>query len=343
MPLCSGLCFMVHRSGADQGPAAGRDPPTDPRTRMIHTEGLTKKFGDLTAVDSVSVDVEEGEVFGLLGPNGAGKTTMVRMLSSLISRTKGTAVVAGCSLGDEAEELRLRSRIGLLPENVGLYEASSAYQNLEYFGRLHRVETSTLRGNIERLLRLMGLWEKRDVPVASFSKGMKQKVAIARALIHDPVLLFLDEPTANLDPEAAKTVRDFILDLKKEDRTIFLNTHNLDEAQRICDRVAILRTNLLTVGSPDELKSRLWGTRTVLRLDQVSGPVEAAVRAKAGSRRVVVEGDSIIVEVTDPDMENPPLAEAAITAGGRLRQLSQLSPSLEDVYLKLIHQGGPLT
>ena len=224
---------------------------------MIHAEGLTKRFGELTAVDRVSLDVEDGEVFGFLGPNGAGKTTMVRMLASLISKTSGTAEVAGCEIGKEPDELRLRGRIGVLPENVGLYESTSAYQNLEYFGRLHRVEPVTLRKNIERLLRMMELWEKKDLPMATFSKGMKQKVAIARTLVHDPILLFLDEPTANLDPEAAKTVRDVILELKKEKRTIFLNTHHLDEAQRICDRVGILRTQLLTIGTVDRTAVRV--------------------------------------------------------------------------------------
>ncbi len=308
---------------------------------MIHTEGLTKRFDTLVAVDGVSLEVDEGEVFGLLGPNGAGKTTIVRMLASLISRTSGTAEVAGCTLGQEAEELRLRSRIGLLSENVGLYESNSPYENLEYYGRLQRVEATALRRNIERLLRMMELWDQRNRPVATFSKGMKQKVAIARALVHDPILLFLDEPTANLDPEAAKTVRDFILELKKEARTIFLNTHNLDEAQRICDRVGIVRTRLLTVGSPQELKTRIWGSRTILRLERVTEPIASAVREWLGGRRVEVAGDSLIVDVKDPDQENPEIAQAVIGAGGRLRQLSQLSPSLEDVYLRLVHQEEP--
>src|SRR5580658_3837882 len=178
---------------------------------MIHAQGLTKRFGTLTAVDQLSLDIDEGEVFGFLGPNGAGKTTTVRMLAALISKTSGRAEVAGLEIGNESDELKIRQRIGVLPENVGLYESTSAYQNLEYFGRLHRVDPATLRTNIERLLRMMNLWEKKDDPVSTFSKGMKQKVAIARTLVHDPILLFLDEPTANLDPEAAKMVRDVIL------------------------------------------------------------------------------------------------------------------------------------
>jgi ABC-2 type transport system ATP-binding protein len=310
---------------------------------MIHTEGLTKHFGDLVAVDHVSLDIHEGEVFGFLGPNGAGKTTTVRMLAGLISKSGGTAEVADCEVGLPADALRLSRRIGLLPENVGLYENSTAYQNLDYFAKLYGLGEVERRRSIERLLRMMELWDKRNVPVASFSKGMKQKVALARALVHDPILLFLDEPTANLDPEASKMVRDLILELKKERRTIFLNTHHLDEAQRVCDRVGILRTRLLTVGSPDELRNRVWGSRTVLRLEQVSDAIVAAVRTVVGSRRVEISADSLIIEVQDPDQENPKFAEAVIRAGGRLRQLSQLSPTLEDAYLRLLHEPGSST
>lgn len=308
---------------------------------MIHAENLTKQFGSLTAVDHVSLDVEEGEVFGFLGPNGAGKTTTVRMLASLISKTSGTAEVAGCEVGKESDGLKLRHRIGILPENVGLYDNNTAYQNLEYIGRLHGMDSATLRTNIERLLRTLDLWEKRDLPLGTFSKGMKQKVAMARALVHDPVPLFLDEPTANLDPEAAKTIRDIILGLKKEKRTIFLNTHNLDEAQRICDRVGILRTRLLTIGSPRELELTLSGNRTIVRLERASEGIADAVRSRLPGRKVEVSGDQLLVEVTDPDRENPVIAEAVITAGGRIRQLAQLSTSLEEVYLKLVHEGEP--
>ena len=308
---------------------------------MIRAEGLTKQFGNVTAVEDLTLDVRDGEVFGFLGPNGAGKTTTVRMLTSLISKTRGSAEVAGCNIGNPEEELRLRHQIGLLPENVGLYEGLSAYENLAYFGRLNRVEPARLAQNIERLLRMLELWERREDAVATFSKGMKQKVAIARALVHDPVLLFLDEPTANLDPEAAKTVRDFILELKREKRTIFLNTHHLDEAERICDRVGILRTELLSVGSPSELKSQIWGSRTRVRVAPLTDGIVAAIRTRLPGRDVQVEGDSILVTVQKPDEDNPSIAEAVLSAGGRLLELTQVSASLEDVYLKLVREGGP--
>jgi len=310
---------------------------------VIDVENLSKRFGEVTAVEGLTFHVEEGEIFGFLGPNGAGKTTTVRMLATLISKTAGRAEVAGCEVGQEAEELKLRQRIGVLPENVGLYEGTSAYENLEYFGRLHRMDAATLRTNIERLLRMMDLWEKKDDPVSTFSKGMKQKVAIARTLVHDPILLFLDEPTANLDPEAAKMVRDTILELKKENRTIFLNTHNLDEAQRICDRVGILRTRLVTIGSVETLRSGFSRKRTAVRLQQASAGLVAAVRSRLGKEGVELSGDRLLVDVEDPARENPEIADAVVAAGGRIIELAQVSPSLEEIYLKLVHEEEAAT
>jgi len=195
---------------------------------MIETENLTRKFGDLVAVDNVTFKVNQGEVFGFLGPNGAGKTTAVRMLACLISETSGSAKIGDFEIGNRADRKKIRRMIGLLPENVGLYEAMSAYKNLDFYGRFYKLPRAKRDERIEYLLKMLGLWEKRDVAAGTFSKGMKQKLAIARALIHDPDVLFLDEPTANLDPEASKTVRDFIVELRKEKKTIFLNTHMLD-------------------------------------------------------------------------------------------------------------------
>jgi ABC-2 type transport system ATP-binding protein len=182
---------------------------------MIEVENLTRKFGEITAVDSLTFHVSEGEVFGLLGPNGAGKTTTIRMLCCLISRTSGDARIGGYRIGNGADSLAIRKLIGLVPDNIGLYEELKAHENLDYYGRLYECPEGERKEKIEYFLRLLDLWEKRDQPVSDFSKGMKQKVGIARALIHDPALLFFDEPTVNLDPVSAKVVRDFILKLKK--------------------------------------------------------------------------------------------------------------------------------
>jgi ABC-2 type transport system ATP-binding protein len=248
---------------------------------LIDAENLTRKFGDLTAVEDLTLHVEKGEVFGFLGPNGAGKTTTIRMLCCLISKTSGKASIAGYDVGDASDAKKIRKIIGLLPENVGLYEDLSAYKNLDFYGRLYKCAEEERTERIEYFLKLLELWDKRNQPAGAFSKGMKQKLAIARALIHDPQVLFLDEPTANLDPEASKTVRDFILELKKEKRTIFLNTHMLDEAERICDRVAVLKTKLLAVDTPEKLRESLWGRKTVIQLEHVNTAILAAVK-KAG-------------------------------------------------------------
>ena len=233
---------------------------------MIETENLTKKFGNLTAVDSVTFKVNDGEIFGFLGPNGAGKTTTVRMLCCLISKTSGSARVAGYEVGDGKDSLKIRKLIGLVPDNVGLYETLSVYDNLDFYGKFYDCTEAQRKESIPRFLKMLELWEKRDAAAGTLSKGMKQKLAIARALVHDPQVLFMDEPTANLDPEAAKTVRDFILELKKQKKTIFLNTHNLDEAQRICDRIGILNSRLRAIGSPEELEKSVRGVMTVVQV-----------------------------------------------------------------------------
>ena len=303
---------------------------------MIETESLTKKFGDLTAVDGVTFKVDEGEIFGFLGPNGAGKTTTVRMLTCLIAETAGRATIAGLDIGRSSDRTKIRRMVGLLPENVGLYEGMSAYKNLDYYARFYKLPEPLRKERIEYLLKTLGLWEKREVAAGTFSKGMKQKLAIARAVVHDPQVLFLDEPTANLDPEASKAVRDFILELKKEKRTIFLNTHMLDEADRICDRVGILKTRLVALGAPEELRESLYARITVVQLEAVSDSIVSAVRRLGIGKVDVAEGDRLLLSVKDPDRENPDIVHAIDGAGGRIRAVYQSNPSLEDVYLRLV-------
>ncbi len=304
---------------------------------MIETENLTKKFGDLTAVDGVTLRVEEGEVFGFLGPNGAGKTTTVRMLCCLISRTSGEARIAGYEVGKDADSLKIRKLIGLVPDNVGLYDDLSAYDNLDFYGKLYDYTEAQRRENILRLLTMLGLWEKKDAAAGTFSKGMKQKLAIARALVHDPQVLFMDEPTVNLDPESSKTVRDFILDLKKEKRTIFLNTHNLDEAQRVCDKIAILNTRLMVVGTPEELERSVSGRKTVIQLEKASDPIQVALR-KLPVGNMVVDGNRLTIDVTDPEKENVAVVDAIVRAGGHIQSVTVVGSTLEDAYLKLVRK-----
>ena len=300
-------------------------------------ENLTKKFDALTAVDGVTLRVDEGEVFGFLGPNGAGKTTTVRMLCCLISKTSGEARIAGYEVGNREDSLKIRKIIGLVPDNVGLYESLTAYDNLDFYGKLYDCSESQRKESIAVFLKMLDLWEKRDVPVATFSKGMKQKLAIARALVHDPQILFMDEPTANLDPEAAKTVRDFILELKNQRKTIFLNTHNLDEAQRICDRIAILNTTLRAVGTPEELERSVRGTVTVVQLEQLSDAVVNAVK-KLGFGDVSVDGNKLTIGVADPGRENASILDTIFRAGGRIQSVNVIGSTLEAAYLKLVRE-----
>ncbi len=304
---------------------------------MIETESLTKKFDGLTAVDALTFRVQDGEVFGLLGPNGAGKTTTVRMLCCLISKTSGEARIGDYVVGSDVDSPKIRKMIGLVPDNVGLYENMTAYDNLDFYGQLYDLAEADRRANIRRFLEMLGLWEKRDVAAGTFSKGMKQKLAIARALVHEPEVLFLDEPTANLDPESAKTVRDFLLELKKQKKTIFLNTHNLDEAQRVCDRIAILNTRLMALGSPAELEQSVGGRKTIVQLAQVTDAILDALR-KLSVVNLAVDGNRLIIDVADPEKENPAILRAIFEAGGVVQSASVSSSTLEDAYLKLVRE-----
>ena len=307
---------------------------------MIDTENLTRKFGNLTAVENVTLHVEKGEVFGFLGPNGAGKTTTVRMLCCLIGKTSGQASIGGYSINKEQDCLKIRKIVGFLPENVGLYDSLSAYRNLDFYGKLYEVPDGKRCENIERLLRLLGIWERREDAVGTFSKGTKQKIAIARALIHEPQVLFLDEPTANLDPEAAKTVRDFILNLKKEKTTIFLNTHNLDEAERLCDRIAILKTKLIAIDSPKNLERSLYNRKTIIHLDSITEKVLAAVKELDKVKNVKSSDNKLILDIDNPEQDNPAVVKAIVQAGGNVQFVTELRSTLEDVYLKLIREAS---
>ena len=309
---------------------------------MIEIESLTRKFGDVTAVDGLTLTIGEGEVFGLLGPNGAGKTTTIRMLAGLIGKTSGEAWVAGCRVGDPATARKLSSLIGLMPEEAGLYPDLSAARTLDFFGRLYQVNAGKRAERTERLLTMLDLWDRRDARVRTFSKGMKQRLTIARALINDPPVLFLDEPTANLDPEGAKTVRDFLLQLKQEKRTILLNTHQLAEAERVCDRVGIMHTRLVAVGTPDGLRSTAGdGTAarhaTAVQLAVVTDAVVAAARNAGHARTdVTVNGNTITIGVDKPERDNPQLVRAIVAAGGEIQFISGVVPTLEETYLRLL-------
>lgn len=300
---------------------------------MIHTEGLTRAFGERTAVDGLTLEVREGEILGLLGPNGAGKTTTVRMLACLLSPTRGRAWVAGHEVGENAQPIR--AAVGILTESPGFYKRLTVERNLRFFAELHRV--SSPRTAVQKHLERLGLWDRRGDAVATLSKGLRQRLALARALVHEPQVLFLDEPTAGLDPESARDVRRFIGELASERRTVLLCTHNLPEAEELCDRIAVLRTRLVALDSPDALKQRMSGSRVVVELANPR-PAFAGTLGLPFVRGATLGGSTLTVEVADPERDNPALVRRLVELGAEIRSVQRDERSLEDVYLELV--GG---
>ena len=299
---------------------------------VFETKDLTKKFGELTAVERLSISVKPGEVFGFLGPNGAGKTTTIRMLCALIKPTQGSARVAGYTLGSEDD--KIRRNVGILTESPGLYDRLSAERNLDFFAQLYSIED--VAGKVAQYLKMLGLWDRRHEAVGTFSKGMRQKLAIARALLHEPDVLFLDEPTSGLDPEAARLVHDFLEGLKREGRTIFITTHNLDEADRLCDRIAVFNRELLALDTPSALKLQLYGRAVVFHLTQPGEQFVERVTAFSFVESAEASENRILVRLDDPEVQNPALVRALVEAGAEIQFVGEIRKSLEDVYLQLV-------
>jgi len=299
---------------------------------IIITKNLTRTFGENLAVNQLSLAVDKGEVFGLLGPNGAGKTTTVRMLAALLVPTSGEAWVAGCQVG--VDDQGIRQKIGLLPEAPGLYDALTAEQNLAFYSEMYGVENKDRQ--IRRYLELLGLWNRRYEPVGTFSKGMRQKLAIARALLHEPEVLFLDEPTSGLDPQASRLVREFIAGLREEGRTIILTTHNLEEADRLCDRVAVISGHLLALDSPRELRRKLFGRKVVFHLLEANQRLANELEKFDFVTEAEVVENKILAAVDDPEEHNPLLIRTLVESGAEIQFVGELRRRLEDVYLELM-------
>jgi len=304
----------------------------------IVTEGLTKRFNSFTAVDNLSFEVGEGEIFGILGPNGAGKTTTIRMLACLLTPTEGTAFVGGFDIVDDS--LKVREMVGILTENPSLYDRLTAMENMEFFAEAYGVSDRQARSKkIRELLDFFDLWPRRDDKVGTYSKGMKQKLAIARALVHDPDVLLLDEPTSGLDPRSSKDIRDLMEELSRRDgQTILLCTHRLEDAERLCSRVMLINEGgMVTMGTTDELRSQIAGTPILkVRLGEVSEAVVDAVRSTEGVDEVVVDGTMLSVSVKDADGVTPYVVKHVVLAGGRVQSVEVHKPSLEEIYLKLV-------
>jgi len=308
-------------------------PDVGPALTVDH---LTKRFGERIAFEDLSFEVGRGEVFGFLGPNGAGKSTTVRTLGTLLAPTSGSATVAGLPLSPE-NGTEIRRRIAIMPDSPGLYLRLSVLENLECFADLYEVPSP--RERIDIALRAVGLADREHDPCGSLSKGLSQRVALARALLSDPEVLFLDEPTSGLDPVAARDVHELLVGLRGRGVTVFLTTHRLEEAERLCDRVAILNTTLLTIGRPADLRDRLFRTALEVRTLAALPSPDHVFGGLPGVSGWLQAGPGIYsVAVSDPAIAAPAVTRALVAAGADVLSIGEARHSLEDVYLELIDE-----
>ena len=309
---------------------------------MIHADGLVRDFdepGHVRAVDHLSFEVEAGEIYGLLGPNGAGKTTAMRLLSALLRPTSGEAIVAGYSVLDQPTEVR--AHVGILTEVPGLYTRLTPLEYLEFFAQIYGLEKPATR--IEEMLRLVGLWDRRRSVMRAFSKGMQQRVAIARTLVHDPPVLLFDEPTAALDPEAARSLRDYVRDLAiSRRRAVLLCTHNLFEAEQLCHRLSIVRAGRqIAEGTPTALKASA-SPMFVLKVRERSPLLLQRLSEVPAIEALSPDGAGVVTYRThDPTTANPLVIRAAVAAGADVVGLREEGLSLEEAYLRLMSAEAP--
>ncbi len=304
--------------------------------------GLTKNFDEIRAVDHMKLNIPKGSIYGLLGPNGAGKSTTIRLLCTLLRPDEGTAKVGGFDIIESP--VNVREITGVLPEegNHTLYPALSAYDNLDYFARLYEVPEEEIPERIEELLTFMGLWERKDDPAGELSTGNRQRLALCRALLHKPKVLLLDEPTSNLDPVAAKRVRELILSLsEKYEQTFFINSHNLGEVQRICDSIAIIdEGRIILSGNTNELRSKLQASQNFkLRVVDNLEKARSVAESKNYVTSVTKEADSLVLTIENPLENNSLLMESLLSAGIKIVEFAEEEASLEDLYLDTIKGG----
>lgn len=302
---------------------------------MIETENLSKQFGAKSVVENLTLQVAPGEVVAFLGPNGAGKTTTIRMLAGLIAASSGRAHVCGMDPAHEPE--RLHENIGLLTETPGFYEWMSGWQNLLFFGRFYPIDAPS---QAEKYLGFLGLWLQRHQKVASYSKGMKQRLAIARALLHEPPLLFLDEPTAGLDPEAAHDLRQRIREMKGGGRTIFLCTHNLEEAEELSDRVAVFRRQLIVLDRADHLRQQLFQPRLIVELEHWEPNLVNSLSRLPSVQTLQIENNRLLVTLRDFQRQRAEFITQVVALGGNVLSASPEEHPLEEIYLALLRSNS---
>lgn len=304
---------------------------------IIRTDALARHFGSVRALDGISFEVPPGIVFGFLGPNGSGKTTTIRLLLGLLEPTSGQAHVFGCDTRSQAAPIRERS--GALLEHTGLYERLSAQDNLDFYARVWQLPTAERQARIKELLGGLGLWERRGETVSGWSRGMKQKLAVARALLHRPELIFLDEPTAGLDPVAAAALRDDLLNLvSRQGVTVFLTTHNLTEAEKLCAQVAVIRAGkLLAVGSPESLRKHGSSPRLEISGRGFSESVLSVLRQQPSVEDAAVQENRLVIRLRE-DGDTAPLIQLLAAQGVMIEEVRKGQASLEDVFLTLMEE-----
>ncbi|AEK72728.1 ABC-type transport system, ATPase component, putative multidrug/lipooligosaccharide transporter [Thermococcus sp. 4557] len=306
--------------------------------KAIEVVGLTKYYGSFLAVDNVSFEVKRGEIFGFLGPNGAGKTTTVRTITGVLRPNSGEIRVLGYDMLDEREKIKARERTGIVPEMANPYVDLTAMQNLRLMGELYGMGRGEIEGRSVELLKLFDLYEKRNVKVRAFSKGMRQRLILAMAMISDPELLILDEPTSGLDVLSARLIKDVIREEKRRGKTIFMTTHNMVDANELCERIGIIRKGkLIAIDTPEKLKQLVKGSISV----EVSfEPMKLDPSEIASATKVELMGDKARVFTNDPDATVKELVHYAEKKGLKIVSLKTLSPSLEDVFIKLVGEGN---
>jgi ABC-2 type transport system ATP-binding protein len=302
---------------------------------LIETDDLTKQFGDLTAVEGVSLRVRSGEVLALLGPNGAGKTTTIRMLASILHPTRGSARIKGYD--SVQQPIEVRRSVGLLTEHHGLYTRMRAAEYLEFFGKIYDMPSDEIQKRTGELLARYGLEETAGLRLGQYSKGMRQKLALARAMFHDPPILLLDEPTSAMDPASAHLVRESISRLRSARRAIIVCTHNLHEAETLADRIAIIRHGKIVAnGSPEELKRSLLGD-PIMEL-RLAGPLDGVLRLLPKELEILEKGTNWLrYQTSQPELVNPQILRAVTQEGVSVITLSEVEYSLEDVYLRVVN------
>jgi len=306
---------------------------------IIHTEHLSRSFGAITAVDDLSIDVPRGIVFGFLGPNGAGKTTTIHLLLGLLEPSRGEAHVLGFDTRTDAAAIRAQS--GALLEFSGLYERMSAEDNLDLYGRIFRMPRPERRARTKELLTHLDLWDRRKDRVGKWSRGMKQRLAVARALFHRPPLIFLDEPTAGFDPVAAAALHtDLARLVAHEGVTVFLNTHNLAEAEKLCAQVAVIRSGrLLTIGNPDDLRLSRGGPRVEIVGRNFSVQTLDLLRARPEVARAELRNDRLLIDLQSEGRIGP-LVTLIVQAAGEVEDIRRSQTSLEELFLTLMQEDA---